>query len=375
MERVNMRFPTQNIWIAFLCLACARSPVLAVGTAGVDLQVGHKAPTFIANDHEGNLWNSADHVGKKVLVVYFYPADMTPGCTKQACGFRDDLSAFFGQAVTVVGISGDSVQNHRLFQTAYKLGFPLVSDPAGTVAASFGVPTRAGGSIEREFGGEKKTLTRGTTAARWTFVVGLDGNIAFKNTEVTPEKDSQAVLEVIRNLRKAAGTADNVNLQIGDEAPTFEALADNGETWKSTDHVGKKNVVVYFYPADMTGGCTRQACNFRDQMGELQAVDTIVVGVSGDSVANHQIFRQVHGLNFPLLADPDGAVARKFGVPLRKGGSIKRDVDGKTVTLVRGVTASRWTFIIDKNGKISSIAKNANADKDSERVLQAVGKK
>jgi len=77
-----------------------------------------------------------------------------------------------------------------------------------------------------------------------------------------------------------------------------------------------------------------------------------VIGVSGDSVQNHQLFKKVHKLNFALLADETGVVAKAFGVPTRDGGTINIKVQGKQVSLTRGVTASRWTFIVDKDGKV-----------------------
>src|SRR5438552_4001069 len=110
-----------------------------------------------------------------------------------------------------------------------------------------------------------------------------------------------------------------VNLKVGNQAPKFESTDDQGKAWKSTDHVGKKIMVVYFYPADLTGGCTKQACGFRDDMAKLSSKNVEVVGVSGDAVKNHQIFKAVHKLPFTLLADETGAVAKKFGVPLKKG--------------------------------------------------------
>src|SRR3954462_14293235 len=107
-------------------------------------------------------------------------------------------------------------------------------------------------------------------------------------------------------------------VEVGDQAPKFEATDDQGQPWKSEDHFGKKIVVVYFYPADLTGGCTKQACGFRDDMSKLTDKGVEVIGVSGDSAKNHQVVKQVHKLNWTVLADEDGAVARKFGVPFEK---------------------------------------------------------
>jgi peroxiredoxin Q/BCP len=164
-----------------------------------------------------------------------------------------------------------------------------------------------------------------------------------------------------------------VSVNVGDVAPEFEAKDDSGNLWKSTDHVGKEVIVVYFYPADMTGGCTKQACGFRDDYKDLKQAGVTVVGVSGDSVRNHGLFKKVYSLNFPLLADEDGQVARAFGVPLRDGGGeISRTIDGVEEKLVRGVTASRWTFIIGLDGRIIHKNTKVDAAEDSKSVLKKV---
>ncbi len=163
-------------------------------------------------------------------------------------------------------------------------------------------------------------------------------------------------------------------LKVGDPAPEFTAKDDQGKEWKSTDHVGKKILVVYFYPADLTGGCTKQACGFRDDMKKLQGKDVEVVGVSGDSPENHQLFKKVHELNFTLLADEDGKVAKAFGVPLKPGGVFPFKQDGKTIELKRGVTAARWTHVIGKDGKLALINTQVKAADDSKAILELVEK-
>jgi peroxiredoxin Q/BCP len=165
------------------------------------------------------------------------------------------------------------------------------------------------------------------------------------------------------------------SLKVGDPAPAFTATDDQGKTWKSSDHVGKHILVVYFYPADMTGGCTKQACGFRDDTKKLADKGIEVVGISGDSVKNHQFFKDFYKLTFTLLADEDGSVAKKFGVPVNKGGVFKtKDQAGKEVELKRGVTASRWTFVIGKDGKIAYKDDKVNAAEDSKRILEVVDK-
>lgn len=167
--------------------------------------------------------------------------------------------------------------------------------------------------------------------------------------------------------------AESVSLSVGDKAPTFEVSDDQGKAWKSEDHFGKKIVVVYFYPADMTGGCTAQACAFRDDLGKLADKDVEVVGVSGDTVESHKLFKKAHNLNFPLLADVEGKVADAFGVPKTVGAkTVKATIDGVDYDLVRNVTTKRWTFIIDRDGKIAYKDENVNARQDAEKVMSVI---
>jgi peroxiredoxin Q/BCP len=167
--------------------------------------------------------------------------------------------------------------------------------------------------------------------------------------------------------------AEDKAVNVGDPAPVFSSVDDHGKAWNSSEHVGKKTLVVYFYPADLTGGCTAQACGFRDDMAKLTDKNIEVVGVSGDSVSNHQLFKTVHKLPFTLLADEDGAVAKKFGVMLKPGGVAKvKDQNGKDIELTRGVTAMRWTFVIGKDGKIAYKNDKVNAAKDSKQILEVV---
>lgn len=172
----------------------------------------------------------------------------------------------------------------------------------------------------------------------------------------------------------SAWAEEKVDLKVGDKAPSFESTDDAGKPWKSIDHFGKKVVVVYFYPADMTGGCTKQACGFRDSMKGLSDKGVEVIGVSGDSVKNHQLFKKYHDLNFTLLADTEGKVAEQFGVPVVKGEKTFKTppIDGKEETLVRNVTPSRWTFVIDKSGKIVSKNTMVKAADDAQAIQDLI---
>jgi thioredoxin-dependent peroxiredoxin len=165
------------------------------------------------------------------------------------------------------------------------------------------------------------------------------------------------------------------NLKVGDKAPLFSVKSDEGSTWNLADQLGKKNIVLYFYPAAMTGGCTKQACSYRDHLSDLDKVDALVAGISGDDVAALQVFKKAQQLNFPLLSDYDGSVAKQYGVPSGAGGSITRKLDNLDVVLNRGVTTQRWTFIIGKDGLVKYINQQVDAENDYKAVLEALNQK
>ena len=146
--------------------------------------------------------------------------------------------------------------------------------------------------------------------------------------------------------------SQNNGLEVGDKVPDFKATAEDGSTWKSKDHIGDNYLVVYFYPAAMTGGCTKQACTYRDYKTDIESADATVVGISGDNVKGLNQFKDAYNLNFTLLSDASGKIAEIFGVPTHNGGKVSKDINGKHYELERDITASRWTFIIDKNGKV-----------------------
>ena len=164
-----------------------------------------------------------------------------------------------------------------------------------------------------------------------------------------------------------------VELKVGDEAPEFEGKDDAEKEWKSVDHVGKKILVVYFYPADTTGGCTDQACAYRDALAHFEEQGVEIIGVSGDSVENHKIFKKAENLNFTLLSDFDGKIGKAFGVKSAKGGTVKwKSPDGNVVDLVRGITNMRWTFVIDLEGHIAYKDDKVKATADVKNVKKVV---
>lgn len=103
------------------------------------LKIGNKLPDFSAKDTNGTIFNSKDYVGKQTLVIYFYPKDDTPGCTIQACSFRDSYQDFKDLGAEVIGISSDSVQSHVKFKSKFNLPFILLSDNDKRLRKLFGV--------------------------------------------------------------------------------------------------------------------------------------------------------------------------------------------------------------------------------------------
>ena len=160
------------------------------------------------------------------------------------------------------------------------------------------------------------------------------------------------------------------SIEIGDTVPEFTAIDENGKEWKLSDHFRHDYIVLYFYPAAFTGGCTAQACNYRDQNEDFEKLNAMVAGVSGDKYENLAMFKKHHELNFTLLSDPDGKIAEIFGIPVKDGGSIDLDMDGKSFTMERGVTTSRWTVVVDGRGKLIYLDNDVSAASDSKTVLE-----
>jgi len=145
-------------------------------------------------------------------------------------------------------------------------------------------------------------------------------------------------------------------LEIGSKAPAFSLPDQNGTMHTLSDYLGKK-VILYFYPKDMTSGCTAQACGFRDRYPQIQEKGAVVLGVSKDSVASHKRFEEKHGLPFPLLADTDLEVIDAYDV--RKMGK-----DGTpTKSLIRS------TYLIDEEGVIVKAFGGVKAKEDPDRML------
>jgi len=141
----------------------------------------------------------------------------------------------------------------------------------------------------------------------------------------------------------------------GDAAPSFEGKDQNGKTVSLADFAGKKNVLLYFYPKDFTGGCTKEACGFRDRMADLQKDNVQVIGVSFDTSDSHQKFIAKYSLNFELLADTDGKIADAYGVRMA----------GKDI-------AKRVSFLIGEDGKILHVTDSGNPETHFTEMKDAI---
>jgi peroxiredoxin Q/BCP len=160
--------------------------VFAPSLAAAAPEVGQSAPDFRLQDQNGKWHTLADHKGRWV-VLYFYPKDDTPGCTKQACTFRDDIFKFRAEGADVLGVSVDDVKSHAEFAEKYSLPFPLLADADKTVAKTYDVLTTFG-PLE--------------VAKRDTFLIDPEGKVAKHYPGVKPAENSAQVLADIQALKK-----------------------------------------------------------------------------------------------------------------------------------------------------------------------------
>jgi peroxiredoxin Q/BCP len=166
--------------LAALAIAFAAQSVPAADSP----KVGDKAPRVSGVDQDGNKWKLAAEIGKNVVLLYFYPKDGTPGCTKEACGLRDRLGELKAQGVDVIGVSFDSVDSHKKFVFKYDLNFPLIADPKGKISDAYGARM-----------GPDKQMAR-----RVSFLIGLDGKIVHVTDSPNPDVHLEEMQRAINNL-------------------------------------------------------------------------------------------------------------------------------------------------------------------------------
>jgi thioredoxin-dependent peroxiredoxin len=158
----------------------AMMATLGLSLAGAGLKEGAPAPPFSAQDQEGRTVSLADYRGKATVVLYFYPKDDTPGCTKEACSLRDGFSAITATGAVILGVSADDVASHAAFATKYHLPFPLLADPGKKIIDAYGVRMAVVG-----------------VARRVTFIIGPDGIIKHIVSDVKAAEHDKQVLGLL----------------------------------------------------------------------------------------------------------------------------------------------------------------------------------
>ncbi|MBI2450894.1 MAG: peroxiredoxin [Parcubacteria group bacterium] len=145
-----------------------------------------------------------------------------------------------------------------------------------------------------------------------------------------------------------------MNIKVGQKIPDIAGESQTGTKISLADFLGKKKVVLYFYPKDNTPGCIREGIDFTKKKRSFSALNAVVVGVSVDSLTSHRRFARQHKLDIPLLSDGDKKICADFGI-LRDSGAAKRT-----------------TFVIDKSGKVRHIFEEVNADGHADEVLKKI---
>jgi peroxiredoxin Q/BCP len=173
-----------TFFIILLAAAAVVFGFTSLGIANDQVAVGNPAPEFELPDQEGQLHSLEDYRDQWV-VLYFYPKDDTPGCTTEACEFRDNVFAFRDLNAQILGVSLDDVESHKSFSEKHGLPFPLLADVGGAASSAYGVKTRMLGM---------------EVAKRQTFIIGPDGTIAKHYEDVDPDTHSQQVLADLAQL-------------------------------------------------------------------------------------------------------------------------------------------------------------------------------
>ena len=184
VNRISMK--THSVRLPALAVALLAGVSFCLADAGKTPKVGDKAPLIEGKDQDGKTWKLADVVGKKVVLLYFYPKDDTPGCTKEACGFRDQMSDLKKENVEVIGVSFDSAESHQKFIVRHSLNFPLLADTDGKITDAYGVK-----------------MNGRNMARRASFLIGLDGKIAHVTDTPSADTHLSEMKEAAEKLKKS----------------------------------------------------------------------------------------------------------------------------------------------------------------------------
>ena len=169
-------------FILFICYLNFNDKSKSMGK----ISVGNNIPSFELKDQNGNLFQTDSVLGRKNLVIYFYPKDDSPGCTKEACAFRDQFKVFEDADALIIGISAQSVESHFNFAKKHNLNYTLLSDAGNKVRKLFGVPSNLFGLI----------------SGRVTYVVNKDGKVVFMfNSQIEAEKHVEEALRILNEIK------------------------------------------------------------------------------------------------------------------------------------------------------------------------------
>lgn len=153
----------------------------------------------------------------------------------------------------------------------------------------------------------------------------------------------------------------SIHLAVGMEAPHFELPDADMNNFALTSLLGKKNIVLYFYPKDGTPGCTMEANEFSELDDDFAKLDTVVIGISRDDCINHAAFRDKFGLSVLLLSDPDARVCKRYGV------MVEKEVDGHKKHVIQ-----RATFVIDKRGELRHVMYGVHAHGHAREIYNLI---
>ena len=306
-------------------------------------EVGDQAPTFKGIDDQGKPWDLAEHVGKNYVVIYFYPADFTGGCIKQAETFRDTMNQLTEQGVTVIGVSGDSVKTHQLFKEAWKLNYTLLADETSDVAKKFGVPVTDGGHVQPyspdrkpllNEAGDKYRIERKATFARWTFLIGPNGKVLYKNTKVIPANDAKQVLEFIQQDKAIAEIRNRGGVvEVDEQSPDRPAISVQmlGCRFKDEDLIW-----IASLPKLRTVGLghsiTDAGLVYVAGLKQVETLTLVGAPLKGSGLANLSGMTKLRSLNLESTSVDDASLAHLQGLKQLKELNI-----GGTLVTPRGI--------------------------------------
>ncbi|TDH68088.1 hypothetical protein CCR75_003807 [Bremia lactucae] len=261
----------------------------------------------------------ADTYREQGVVFFMYPRANTPGCTKQACGFRDNIQAIKDAGFTVYGLSGDSPKALRNWKTKESLPFDLLSDPDHQLISYFG-SSLPGNKVQRSH----IVVLQG----------GVIGDVAAK---VSPADSVRRAVEfvtktsVVDSPKKDEEVVENVELTTGDEcivgkSVTFDAelLTEASTTVKVQELFQTRGVIFFMYPKADTPGCTIQACGFNSNLNEINAAGFDVYGLGADTPADLLAWKESQKYTYTFLSDPKHELIGYFGSSSNNRAHVER---------------------------------------------------